>query len=83
VTCGFSGRTEDGGTGTPGSPVVLLRLSYLTLTGMFAFLRLLPTGSTDKDIEILALRHQLAVLQRQVSKPRLTPVPCHYSKLAR
>jgi putative transposase len=52
---------------------VLLRLSYLALTGMFAFLRLLPTGSTDKDIEILALRHQLAVLQRQVVKPRLTP----------
>ena len=29
-------------------------------------------SSTDKDIEILALRHQLAVLQRQVDKPRFT-----------
>src|SRR5258708_7814196 len=40
---------------------------------MFAFLRLLPMSSTDKDIEILALRHQLPVLQRHVDKPRLTP----------
>jgi putative transposase len=52
---------------------VLLRLPYLAVTGMFAFLRLLPRTSTDKDIEILALRHQLAVLQRQVGKPRFTP----------
>jgi putative transposase len=40
---------------------------------MFAFLRLLPTSSTDKDTEILALRHQLTVLQRQLGKPHLTP----------
>jgi transposase InsO family protein len=30
-------------------------------------------SNADKDIEILALRHQLAVLQRRVDKPRLTP----------
>src|SRR4051794_37618197 len=29
-------------------------------------------SDTDKDIEIFTLRHQLAVLQRQTSKPRLT-----------
>lgn len=29
--------------------------------------------TTDKDIDILALRHQLAVLQRQTTTPRLTP----------
>jgi hypothetical protein len=49
------------------------RLSYLALTGMVTLLRLLPKGTTDKDIEILTLRHQLAVLQRQIDKPRLTP----------
>jgi putative transposase len=52
---------------------VLLRLSYLALTGMITLLRLLPMSNADKDIEILALRHQLAVLQRRVDKPRLTP----------
>jgi transposase InsO family protein len=40
---------------------------------VFALLRLLPTSSTDKDVEIVVLRHQLAILQRQVDKPRLTP----------
>ncbi|MGH3889524.1 MAG: helix-turn-helix domain-containing protein [Pseudonocardiaceae bacterium] len=52
---------------------MLLRLSYLALTGMVTFLRLLPMSNIDKDIEILALRHQLAILQRQASKPRFTP----------
>jgi hypothetical protein len=61
------------GRGTRGSSAVLLRLSYLALTGMVTLLRLLPMSNADKDIEILALRHQLAVLQRRVDKPRLTP----------
>jgi len=52
---------------------VLLRLPYLALTGVFTALRLLPMSDIDKDIEILALRHQLAVLQRQTGRPRLTP----------
>src|SRR5664280_291716 len=29
-------------------------------------------SDTDKDIEILTLRHQLAILQRQIDTPRLT-----------
>jgi putative transposase len=52
---------------------VLLRLSYLAITGMITILRLLPMSTAEKDIEILALRHQLAVLQRQIDKPQLTP----------
>jgi hypothetical protein len=31
-----------------------------------------PVSGTEKDIEILALRHQLAILQRQIDTPRLT-----------
>lgn len=52
---------------------MLLRLAYLALTCMIRFLRLLAMSNADKDIEILALRHQLTVLQRRVGKPRLTP----------
>jgi putative transposase len=73
VTCGFSDAAEDCETGTPGWSIVLLRLPYLALTSVFAFIRLLPMSDTDKDIEILTLRHQLAILQRQIGKPRLTP----------
>jgi len=51
---------------------VLLRLPYLALTAVFAALRLVPVSDIEKDIEILALRHQLAILQRQNGKPRLT-----------
>jgi putative transposase len=50
---------------------VLLRLAYLTVSNVFAVLRLLPVGDRYKDAEILALRHQLAVLQRQLGKQRV------------
>jgi putative transposase len=54
---------------------VLLRLAYLTVTNAFALLRLLPTSDRDKDTEILVLRHQIAVLERQLGerKVRFTP----------
>src|ERR1700722_18956450 len=52
-----------------------MRLAYLGVTNVFALLRLLPMSSQDKDAEILALRHQLLVLQRQLGpdKARFTP----------
>jgi putative transposase len=49
---------------------VLLRLAYLGVTNAFAMLRLLPMSDRDKDIEILALRHQITVLERQLGKQR-------------
>jgi hypothetical protein len=52
----------------------MLRLPYLALTSVFAFIHLLPMSDTDKDIEILTLRHQLAVLQRHTAAP-LRPLP--------
>lgn len=54
---------------------MLLRLAYLTLTNTFMALRLLPMSDRDKDAEILALRHQLEVLERQmgVTRVRFTP----------
>jgi transposase InsO family protein len=50
---------------------VLLRLVYLGITTAFALLRLLPGSDRDKDAEILALRHQLAVLHRQLDGQRV------------
>ena len=49
---------------------MLLRLAYPGVTNVFALLRLLPVSSRDKDAEILALRHQLLVLQRQLGPDR-------------
>jgi hypothetical protein len=49
---------------------VLLRLASLTVTNAFAVLRLLPMTDRDKDVEILALRHQIGVLQRHLGPGR-------------
>lgn len=43
---------------------MLLRLAYLTVTNAFAALRLLPVSDREKGVEILALRHQIMVLER-------------------
>ncbi|WP_198169533.1 hypothetical protein [Herbidospora daliensis] len=45
---------------------MLFRLAYLAVTNTFAALRLPPIGDRDKDVEILALRHQITVLERQL-----------------
>jgi putative transposase len=46
---------------------VLLKLAYLGMTTTFSLLQLLPMGDREKDIEILALRHQITVLERQLN----------------
>src|SRR2546423_11412154 len=48
----------------------------------FALLRLLPGGDRDKDIEILSLRHQLAVLQRQLAGQQVRFAPADRAWLA-
>lgn len=50
---------------------MLLRLAYLGLTNAFAILRLLPMSDREKDVEILALRHQITVLEQQLSGQRV------------
>ncbi|WP_226900740.1 hypothetical protein [Nonomuraea phyllanthi] len=55
---------------------MLLRLAYLTVANTFAALGLLPLSDRDKDVEILALRHQITVLQRQLgADTRVTFAP--------
>jgi hypothetical protein len=48
-----------------------LRLAYVGVTNVFALLRLLPMSERDKDVEILALRHQLTVLERQLATEKV------------
>ncbi|MFF1399114.1 hypothetical protein ACFVZD_35600 [Streptomyces sp. NPDC058287] len=50
---------------------MLLRLAYLGVTNAFAMLQLLPMSEREKTVEILALRHQLSVLERQMSGQRV------------
>jgi hypothetical protein len=52
---------------------VLPRLVYLALCRSVKFLALLTRGDAAKDLEILVLRHQLTVLQRQTCRPKLEP----------
>ncbi|MFI6296625.1 hypothetical protein ACIBEJ_33900 [Nonomuraea sp. NPDC050790] len=55
---------------------MLFRLAYVTVTNAFAALRVLPMGDRDKGVEILAVRHQITVLGRQLgadSRVRFTP----------
>jgi putative transposase len=61
---------------------VLLRLAYLGVTNAFAMLRLLPMGDRGKDVEILALRHQIMVLQRQLGSERVRFDPADRAFLA-
>ena len=51
---------------------MLVRLAYLAVSNTSTALRLLPMSNRDKDIEILSLRHQIAVLQRQLAGARPT-----------
>ncbi len=49
-----------------------MRFAYLAVLDVFGWLALLARSDRAKDAEILILRHQVAVLQRQVKTPRLS-----------
>ena len=55
-----------------GSPAVALRLAYLMLARVLSWLALLARTDATKDVEILVLRHEVAVLRRHTPRPRLT-----------
>lgn len=61
---------------------MLLRLAYLRVTNALALLRLLPMSDRDKDAEILALRHQIMVLERQLGGDRVQFAPAARAWLA-
>jgi putative transposase len=51
---------------------VAVRLLYLIFRQLVALLGLLARSSRSKNVEILVLRHEVAVLRRQVRRPRLS-----------
>jgi hypothetical protein len=50
---------------------VPIRLLYLVMTHVFGWLLLLGRSQAPKDAEIMVLRHEVAVLCRRVTRPRL------------
>jgi putative transposase len=49
---------------------VLIRVLYLLMVRVFGWLTLLARSGTSKDVEILVLRHEVALLRRQVARPK-------------
>jgi hypothetical protein len=50
---------------------VAVRLVYLVFSRLMQWAALVARDSAAKDVELLLLRHEVAVLRRQVARPRV------------
>lgn len=53
---------------------MLFSFCYLVLPQVFYLLALRFRSRDFKDLEILVLRHELAILRRQTRRPTITPI---------
>jgi hypothetical protein len=58
--------------GRAGSVLVAAKLTYQLLVKVFAWLALLAQTGGAMNTEILVLQHEVAILRRQVGRPRPT-----------
>ena len=70
TACGVPKLVQNIGPGLLPSALVLFRFAYLLMVRSFGWLALLGRSDTSKDAEILVLRHEIAILRRQVTRPK-------------
>ena len=59
-----------------------LGLAYLMLVRVLSWLALLARSDAAKDVEILTLRHEVAVLRRTTTRPKLTWTAANWCRCA-
>ena len=52
---------------------MLLSVVYVALRRILQLITLLVRSSDSKELEIVVLRHEIAVLRRQIARPRFRP----------